>query len=436
LPGTIVASDDYSAPGDYTATITIQNSDGTTTTVPVAIYGLPATPTFSAALNSANPQNSIVLTYATADGSHLELEEMGPTDPNYHLIADLGSPAPNLTQTYTLSNLQPSSSYSFRLRADKNQQVTYTYASIETADPITGGNTTYPYSAPTIVSAGAAYDLFSANVTLSTDGDPSMLSAGGPVERVAPADPYHIYLTDAPLGVDYFNSDGVGQGGFESEAGWTVRFRAQLDESDGASGAVPVSPYSDWQSVTLGGATISAPTNFQVSGPTANTVTASWTASVSSDFYTVDSYSIYGVTTSGTAQPIAGVYAPTTTCTFSADSNMVEYFVVANGIDVIGRAKPATDGRAKTGHFEKAEIRPLSLASGSRRERTMEWRINSRWPKFKQFWHLREVDGRTATSPGNWAFTARRLDAIFASVRPGIQNRPARPSGRKALYPR
>jgi len=53
--------------------------------------------------------------------------------------------------------------------------------------------------------------------------------------------------------------------------------------------------------------------------------------------------------------------------------------------NVIGRAKPASGGRAKTGHFEKAEIRPLSLASGSRRERTMGWRINSRWPKFKQF---------------------------------------------------
>jgi len=120
--------------------------------------------------------------------------------------------------------------------------------------------------------------------------------------------------------------------------------------------------------------------------------------------------------------------------TLTTTDGTASFLVTINS--VIGRAKPATDGRAKTGHFEKAEIRPLSLASGSRRERTMEWRINSRWPKFKQFWHLREVDGRTATSPGNWAFTARRLDAIFASVRPGIQNRPARPSGRKALYPR
>jgi integrase len=67
-------------------------------------------------------------------------------------------------------------------------------------------------------------------------------------------------------------------------------------------------------------------------------------------------------------------------------------------VDVIGRTEPATDGRGKTGHFEVLEICPLPLPSGSSWKRTVVWRINSRWRKFKQFSHLRGTAGRTGTS--------------------------------------
>jgi hypothetical protein len=55
--------------------------------------GGPATPNLSAALSTSDPQHSIVLTYSTTDGAHLELEEMAPGDNNYHVVADLGSPS-------------------------------------------------------------------------------------------------------------------------------------------------------------------------------------------------------------------------------------------------------------------------------------------------------------------------------------------------------
>jgi len=98
------------------------------------------------------------------------------------------------------------------------------------------------------------------------------------------------------------------------------------------------------------------------------------------------------------------------------------------GDSVSGRAKPASDGRAKTGHFEEREICPLPLAFGSRRKRIVRWQINSRWPKYKRFWHLRKAAGPAGTLPGISAFTARRSDAIFACFPKTIQNRPARPS--------
>jgi glycosyltransferase involved in cell wall biosynthesis len=102
---------------------------------------------------------------------------------------------------------------------------------------------------------------------------------------------------------------------------------------------------------------------------------------------------------------------------------------------VSGRAKPATEGRAKTSHFEAQEIRSLPLVPGSNRETTARWRISSKWRKFKQFFHLHAMVGPTGTSPASLAFTARRLDAISGWRRGKIQNRPARPSARRARPP-
>src|SRR5277367_563783 len=104
----------------------------------------------------------------------------------------------------------------------------------------------------------------------------------------------------------------------------------------------------------------------------------------------------------------------------------------------MGRAKPASRGRGKTGHFEAREIGLSTLAFGGCREPMERWPINSRWRKYKQFWHLRAAAGPIGTSPANWAFIARRLDATFdcpAAIRPRwdrIQNRPARPSAHLA----
>ena len=98
---------------------------------------------------------------------------------------------------------------------------------------------------------------------------------------------------------------------------------------------------------------------------------------------------------------------------------------------VMGPPKPATGGRGKTGHFERQEIESLPSSSGLYRETATGWPINSRWRKYKQFWHLHEAAGRTGTSRGNWAYIARRCRGIVA----WIQNRPARPSARIARPP-
>src|SRR5580658_6901535 len=95
----------------------------------------------------------------------------------------------------------------------------------------------------------------------------------------------------------------------------------------------------------------------------------------------------------------------------------------------MGRPKPATHRRAKSGHFEQLEICPLLSAFGFRRKRTVRWRINSRWRKFKQFWHLRDSAGLVDRSPGNLAWIEGRLDVTCGSGPRAIQNRPARPPG-------
>jgi hypothetical protein len=66
-------------------------------------------------------------------------------------------------------------------------------------------------------------------------------------------------------------------------------------------------------------------------------------------------------------------------------SYIVTRLFPAKQVDTVtGRAKPATDGRAKTGHFEAQEIRALPLSPGSRREQADRWRISSRWRKSRQ----------------------------------------------------
>ena len=82
------------------------------------------------------------------------------------------------------------------------------------------------------------------------------------------------------------------------------------------------------------------------------------------------------------------------------DDNRI--FIVSRG------AKPATDGRTKTGHFETKEIRSLPGFPDICREVLVRWRINSRWRIFKQFWPFMGTAGRAGGSPASWASTAGR----------------------------
>ena len=98
--------------------------------------------------------------------------------------------------------------------------------------------------------------------------------------------------------------------------------------------------------------------------------------------------------------------------------------VCENSKGVNGRAKPATDGRAKTGHFETKGIRSLPGFPDSCREVLVRWRIYSKWRICRQFCPFTGMAGRTGGSPASWASTARRSG--ITCDRP-IQNRPARP---------
>ena len=88
-------------------------------TTPAAPVAAPLAPSLSAATVSTS---QIDLTYATSDGAHLVLEEMGPADSNYHQIADLGSPSTSSDQSYSVTGLATDMTYSFRIRADRGGQ--------------------------------------------------------------------------------------------------------------------------------------------------------------------------------------------------------------------------------------------------------------------------------------------------------------------------
>jgi hypothetical protein len=110
---------------------------------------LSGTPTPPALSGVAASDSEIDLTFTdpAADGSNLELEELGPTDDNFKTIG-----IPTLSDgVYPITGLQANTTYSFRVRADMNSAAVYS----NTVTVTTNSSSSYTDAAPSGVSIAA-----------------------------------------------------------------------------------------------------------------------------------------------------------------------------------------------------------------------------------------------------------------------------------------
>ena len=355
----VFSSATASTPYDFTVEATntaagsspATTSNGVTTPATPASDAGPATPTLSAAASTSNPTSSIVLTYSSTDGSHLELEEKAPGDSSYHLLADLGSPAANTNQTYTTpSSLLPGTPYSFVLLAIRNGQVAVSsVATQSTASPATPDEPDYAYAAPTITgfTQNPALPGISIDAAVSTTAGGSGDYVQGEQEEVPADDPYNLngfqtFQDAGGAGLAGINPDGTaGDIYFDSVAGWDMQVRYAIFTTASDGSPIQLSPYSAWQTVQIDGDRLDPATNLTAAVATGDNVTLNWTASDGdSDGDAVYSYSIYAVTNAGTAVIVGYVNnGDTTTATVPAASNAngmgysaayVKYFVIAS----------------------------------------------------------------------------------------------------------
>ncbi len=333
----IVAGDTYSfqvSATNGTGASPVAESNQVATPTPPPSDAAPQQPTLTA---TAVSDSEIDLSWAApTDGSHLELEEQGPTDNNFAVIT---IPSPTTEEdgstVYAITGLSPDASYSFQLRADLNGLASYSAVAQATTQS-SMDDTSYPLAAPTIVSAwstGGGPVPPAAYVTIGVDDswDTSQYELSGAGEVVPAEDPYHVYdLDNVPDAI--LPSPGTATVGFDAEPGFTLQLRYAIYQDNVGL----VSPYSQWQSVTVNGERIAPATGLTASAGNDNNVTLNWTASIGdSRGYPAAGYAIFGVTPAGTAVGVGYVDdGSTTTATVASSSNAgeyVKYFVIASG---------------------------------------------------------------------------------------------------------
>ena len=99
---------------------------------------------------AADGAGTIDLTYNTRFGEQLELEVKGPDDSNYRLVTDFTADPAFGQHTFSLTGLQSSSHYFFRIKSVENGQVQYGTASAYTTSASSSGTmaATVPLAAP------------------------------------------------------------------------------------------------------------------------------------------------------------------------------------------------------------------------------------------------------------------------------------------------
>jgi hypothetical protein len=294
----------------------------------------PDTPTFSAAPDPSNPAHVIDFSYTTSDSSALELEEQGPGDPNFKLVADEPNTSPGTPQTFSLSGFTADSTYNFRLKAVLNGLVAYANTAV-TTDPVVGSfDAELPVPYDLSLSPDGVSDSPIVDVTFKWDGDPSQLAINGGdnsfsiyMRVLSPQDTYGVNegSTFESVG-DSMSGDVVSGQTDLAYPGETVQYRVQYQDNDNGH----VSAMSDWATVTEPGPLEQAPTNLAVTDAGGGNVSATWTAPDDDNYDTDDAnYTIWGVDSSG--NPLWGdSVTGTTSDTFGAPSGAVEYFVTAS----------------------------------------------------------------------------------------------------------
>lgn len=294
----------------------------------------PATPTFSATPDPSNPAHVIDFSYTTSDSSALELEEQGPGDPNFKLVADESNTSPGTPQTFSLSGFTAAATYNFRLKAALNGLVAYANTAV-TLDPVVGSfDAELPTPYDLSLSPDGVYGSPIVDVNFKWDGDPSQLAINGGdnsfsihMRVISPQDTYGVNegLTDEAVG-DSMSGDVVTGETELAYPGETVQYRLQYQDNDNGH----VSAMSDWATVTEPGPLEQAPTGLAVTDAGSGNVSATWTAADDDNYDTDDAtYTIWGVDGSGNplwGDNVTGV----TSDTFAAPSGAVEYFVTAS----------------------------------------------------------------------------------------------------------
>ncbi len=145
-------------------------------TTPAAPLAAPVEPELAAVAASTS---EIDLTYSTSDGSHLELEEMGPADSNFHEVADLGNSTTSSDQSYAVTGLASDMNYSFRIRADNGG--TAIDSAVATANTCSGEFLTGDPGGPAAPTGLTISDLQPSSFSVSdSNGDLLILTLSSP----------------------------------------------------------------------------------------------------------------------------------------------------------------------------------------------------------------------------------------------------------------
>ncbi len=169
----------------YTYEVSASNSTGDSAATGASEVTTPSAPATSAPVMpilisaAAASTSSIQISYSASDGSHLELEQTGPGDPNFHKIADLGSSTASSAQSYVVSGLASDMNYSFRLRADKGGEMIY--SAVKSASTSSGQFLTGDPGGPAAPTGLTISDLQPSSFSVSdSNGDLLILTLSSP----------------------------------------------------------------------------------------------------------------------------------------------------------------------------------------------------------------------------------------------------------------
>ncbi len=220
----------------------------------------PAPPTWtpSGFTGSATSATQLSLSWTNSVTVHVQLEQKGPDDENFHVVNSLNASAG--PQSLALSGLRPDTSYQFRLRADKDGFVSDSSFSVTTPSatpPSQDPTATLPKPSITNVQipplGGGGSVSFTGDYTdgpTAPDGVDAFQT--GYADDSYGVRSFHVNGPPGPINGNVEDGFGFGFGTFAGGETLKIRFQAA-----GPSGH---SDYSDWYSFSMPGDPLPAPT--------------------------------------------------------------------------------------------------------------------------------------------------------------------------------